>query len=51
MGEHNARVETTRVEWDVSGTNTSTALVSTNWTATPLVLPFDSDLSVVTKLR
>jgi hypothetical protein len=48
---NSAPVETTRVEWNISGTNTSAAIASTIWTSTTLMLPFDSDLVVVTRLR
>jgi hypothetical protein len=42
---------TTRIEWGPSGTNTSAALAWTSWTATVLVLPWNFDRSVVTRLR
>jgi hypothetical protein len=42
---------TTRIEWGLSGTNTSAALAWTSRTATILVLPGGSDLNVVTRLR
>jgi hypothetical protein len=45
---NSAPVETTQVEWSISGTNTSAALAST-WTSTTLILPFDSDLGDATQ--
>jgi|ERR1700687_639099 len=43
-------VATTSLEWGVSGTNVAT--VSTiSLTETTLILPFDSDLDVVSRLR
>ncbi len=45
-----APIETTSVEWSISGTNTSAALATTTWAST-LILPFDSDLFVVSRLR
>ncbi len=48
---NSAPVATTCVEWSVSGTNTSAALATTTWTSTTLILPFDSDLFVVSRLR
>ena len=49
--ENNEPVGTMRVEWSLSGTNTSAALTSTTWTSTTLILPFDSDPYIVTRLR
>ncbi|SRR5258708_932911 len=49
--ENDAPVGTTSVEWGISGTNTNAALVTTTWTSTALILPFDSDLFVVSRLR
>jgi hypothetical protein len=50
-GEKNNPVETTRVEWSVSGTNTSAALANTTWTSTTLVMPHGSDPNVVSRLE
>jgi hypothetical protein len=42
---------TTTVEWSISGTNTSAVLATTTWTSTTLIMPFDSDPFVVSRLR
>jgi len=42
---------TTFAEWGASGTNTSATLTNTTWTSTTLLMPFDSDLFVVGRLR
>ena len=50
-GENAPADVTTRVEWGFSRTNTSAQLVSTSWSPVSLVLPFESDPFVVTRLE
>ena len=52
--QHNENYEpfrTTIAEWGASGTNTSSALASTTWTSTMLMLPIGSDPFVVSRLK
>jgi hypothetical protein len=50
-GENAPAEATTLVEWGFSGTNTSAQIVSTSLSPVGLVLPFESDPFVVTRLE